>query len=51
MDEAGKAVLMQVIGVSAAIAPILALFVALGLTSRRRQAAESTDPVERSPQV
>jgi hypothetical protein len=46
VDDAAKAIAMQVVGVSAAIVPILALFVGLGIASRRRRAAEQAELAE-----
>ena len=49
MSDAGRDTLMQAIGLSAAIAPILALSIGLAIASRRRQAAERADDAPFAP--
>ena len=49
MSQAGQDLLMQGLGLCAAILPILALAVWLGFASRRRRAAECADYVEPPP--
>lgn len=44
MTHASSDLMWQVIGMSAAIGPVLVLAVWLGLASRRRQAAERAEP-------
>jgi hypothetical protein len=49
MSDAAHDLLMQALGLGAAILPIVGLGLWLGLASRRRRAGESADYVEPPP--
>jgi hypothetical protein len=51
MDHDRTDVLMQVIGLCAAILPMVGLAIWLGIASRRRQAAERAEFAEPTPET